>query len=85
MPRQLRPLRCAEIARERDGARRRDRPARGLGEIRGRLDSRQLRRLEQRVAERRHPGPALGARAVVILAAERDPARSSPATYCLLC
>ena len=40
----LLPLRRAEVARERDGVRRRDRPARGLGEIRG-LDPGQLRRL----------------------------------------
>jgi hypothetical protein len=70
-----RDLRRDEIARQRDGAGARDRAPGRLGEVARRVNARELRRLEQRVAERGDLRAAFGARAVVILAPDRDPAQ----------
>src|SRR5206468_3383865 len=54
-----------------------DRPARRLGEVRGRFDAGQLRRLDQRVEERRDARPAFRAGPVMVLATDDDRTQSA--------
>ncbi len=63
-------LRGAECRGQRDGAGGGDRAGRGFGEVRAGLEADELRRLDQAVEERGDPGAPLGARAVVIPAAD---------------
>src|SRR5439155_13538557 len=65
-----RVLPAGEILREGDRAGLGDRPARRLDEVRGRLDASQLRRLEQRVKERRDARAAFRAGPIMVLATD---------------
>src|SRR5947208_15052421 len=61
-----------EVVGQRDGAGIGDRPARRLGEVHGRLEAGQLRRLDQRVEERRDARPAFRAGPVMVLETADD-------------
>jgi hypothetical protein len=65
-------VRGFEVTRERGCSRVPDGPESGLPQIAARLDPGELRRLDQRVEERRDPGAPLGPAPVVILPADRD-------------